>query len=149
MKTKGGIFLKKFLFIFLSVFMLFFLFSCSSQPTVKNTENVSPGTSEKIYFTVSFLVTVPQNTDYVYIMGDFNNWNPGDEEYRLKKIDSVTYSITLSQEKGRTINFKFSKGTLFSVETDSNFYETDPRTFRFDYNNDEARFEVENWLDNK
>jgi len=141
--------LKKFLFIFLSVFMLFFLFSCSSQPVVKTTQSTLPETSEKIYFTVSFIVTVPQNTDYVYIMGDFNNWNPGDEEYRLKKIDSVTYSITLSQEKGKTINFKFSKGTLFSVETDSNFYEINPRTFRFDYNNDEARFEVENWLDNK
>ncbi len=62
---------------------------------------------------------VPKNTPHdasIYIMGDFNNWNHEDKSYRLiKQIDGSYRTLIYSPYK--EVQFKFTRGTLSSVES--------------------------------
>ncbi len=58
------------------------------------------------------VVGVPANTppgDDIYIAGTFNNWDPGNSAYKLVKINSTFFTITLASGNG-TIEFKFTRG---------------------------------------
>ncbi|MFN7329689.1 MAG: helix-turn-helix domain-containing protein [Bacteroidota bacterium] len=62
---------------------------------------------------------IPKNTPHdatLYVMGDFNNWNPADRSYQLNKQIDVTYRVIIynSLEK---MSFKFTRGTAESVES--------------------------------
>ena len=46
----------------------------------------------------------------VYITGAFNNWNPGNADYKLKKIDSNIWKIILEDIPKGTLNYKFTQG---------------------------------------
>jgi AraC-like DNA-binding protein len=62
---------------------------------------------------------IPKNTPHdasIYIMGDFNNWNPEDKSYRLiKQIDGSYRTLIYSPYK--EVQFKFTRGTTSSVES--------------------------------
>jgi AraC-like DNA-binding protein len=57
--------------------------------------------------------------DTLYIAGSFNNWKPGDAEYRLHKNNDSTFSITLPKNL-KSIQYKITRGTWKSVEGDIN-----------------------------
>jgi AraC-like DNA-binding protein len=62
---------------------------------------------------------VPKNTPHdasIYIMGDFNNWNPEDRSYKLIKQVDGTYR-TLIYSPYPQVQFKFTRGTVSSVES--------------------------------
>ena len=62
---------------------------------------------------------VPLNTPHdasIYIMGDFNNWNPADKAYRLFKQVDGTYRI-LIYSPYPVVQYKFTRGTSGSVES--------------------------------
>ena len=62
---------------------------------------------------------IPSNTPHdasIYIMGNFNNWNPEDRSYKLIKQVDRTYR-TLIYSSYPEIQFKFTRGTLSSVES--------------------------------
>jgi AraC-like DNA-binding protein len=62
---------------------------------------------------------VPKNTPHdasLYIMGDFNNWNPSDKSYKLTKQVDGTYR-TLIYNPYQQVQFKFTRGTSSSVES--------------------------------
>ncbi|MBN2173818.1 MAG: hypothetical protein JW731_06790 [Bacteroidales bacterium] len=74
--------------------------------------------------------SVPSNTPAnqpVYITGNFNNWDPGDEKYLMlfNPIDS-TWSINLPPGIG-TVEYKFTRGDWTTVEKDICGYEIDNR----------------------
>ncbi|MEA3479299.1 MAG: hypothetical protein U9R60_14015 [Bacteroidota bacterium] len=98
---------------FLLVTALFFLSSC---------------------YNVSVEVTdVPANTPAgapIYISGNFNNWDPGDESYRLQLQADSTYVIVLPLGYGR-IEYKFTRGDWSTVEKDWCGYEIDNRFFYY------------------
>jgi AraC-like DNA-binding protein len=62
---------------------------------------------------------IPKNTPpdaTLYVMGEFNNWNPSDKSYQLNKQVDGTYRVIIynSSEK---VSFKFTRGTPESVES--------------------------------
>jgi AraC-like DNA-binding protein len=69
--------------------------------------------------TYRFVVTsIPANTPkdaVIYITGNFNNWNTGDENYRLKRQVDGTYRVTVVSDLDR-LEYKFSRGDWNSVE---------------------------------
>lgn len=62
---------------------------------------------------------IPKNTPFdasIYIMGDFNNWNAADRHYKLnKQVDGTFHTLVYSS--GSEVQFKFTRGTLASVES--------------------------------
>ncbi|PWJ56979.1 helix-turn-helix protein [Dyadobacter jejuensis] len=69
--------------------------------------------------TYRFVVTnLPENTPkdaQIYITGNFNNWNPGMEDYRLRKQMDNTYRVTVVSDLDR-LEYKFTRGDWNSVE---------------------------------
>ena len=53
----------------------------------------------------------------LYVAGTFNEWNPGDENFQLKKDEDGHYTITFKPQKG-SHNFKFTRGSWATVEGD-------------------------------
>ncbi len=85
---------------------------------------------------VTFILdSIPDYTppgDEIYIVGDFNDWNPGQTEYVLTKNDDDKWSITLGEQPhGLVILFKFTRGSWETVEKGPNGEEIDNRSFSF------------------
>jgi predicted alpha/beta superfamily hydrolase len=79
------------------------------------------------------IIALPDNHPWdedVYIAGDFNNWNPGDTTFRMKRNSDKTYSIELTG-KGTT-NYKFTRGTWGTVEKGSSCNEISNRSLSFE-----------------
>ncbi|HEY4324400.1 MAG TPA: hypothetical protein VGN20_10455 [Mucilaginibacter sp.] len=53
----------------------------------------------------------------LYVTGSFNNWNPADKNYQLKRINYFRTEITLRNLPGGKYAFKITGGSLRSVET--------------------------------
>jgi len=72
---------------------------------------------------------VPPNTplgDPIYIVGNFNNWNPGHEKYQMKLEADSSYSIILPSGYGE-MQYKFTRGNWGTVEKDICGEEIDDR----------------------
>jgi len=80
----------------------------------------------------------------VYIAGDFNNWNPGSEAYKLTLNGNNTYTITLNGT-GK-INFKFTRGSWDKVEKGVNCVELSNRTFTYGSNQNYTA-QILHWAD--
>ena len=68
---------------------------------------------------VIILRKLPKNTPFdasIYIMGDFNNWNPADRSYKLIKQVDGSYR-TIIYGSSSQIQCKFTRGTTSSVES--------------------------------
>jgi len=64
-----------------------------------------------------------QEFNDVYLVGEFNNWNP-DENYRLKKISADTWEINLNLEKGK-YRYKFIVDGKWVNDPSNKFMEDD------------------------
>jgi hypothetical protein len=63
---------------------------------------------------------VPGNTPkgaVLFVTGNFNVFDPGDQNYMLKRNTDSTYSITLPRGSGK-ISYKFTRGDWTTVERD-------------------------------
>src|SRR5690606_14182405 len=60
---------------------------------------------------------VPPGTD-VYVMGSFNGWNPAAPAFRLVPAGDE-YLLTLPATVRGPIEFRFTLGSWFALETDS------------------------------
>jgi predicted alpha/beta superfamily hydrolase len=52
---------------------------------------------------------------HLFLAGDFNNWNPGDQAFELVKNDAGSYQFSREFSKG-TYNFKVTRGSWQTVE---------------------------------
>lgn len=94
------------------------------------------------------IVSVPANTpttDDIYIAGTFNSWNPGNTSYKLTKIDTDLYTITLDSSNG-TIEFKFTRGNWDKVECKADGSFQPNRTFTYG-NGDTLSLTIAGWND--
>ncbi len=69
--------------------------------------------------------SIPSNTPKgqpIYITGNFNNWDPGQERYLLQLNPDSTYSVALPPGFG-TVEYKFTRGDWTTVEKDICGYE--------------------------
>ena len=76
--------------------------------------------STNVYSQKNLTITVndlsSKKADNIYITGAFNNWNPGNETYRLKKNDTGRWEIVLKNIPEGTFNYKFTQGTWETEE---------------------------------
>jgi len=63
-------------------------------------------------FSARFVVTdvATKKNDDIYIAGNFNNWNPKDENYKLKPFGGTRKSIVLKDIPAGNYAFKFTRG---------------------------------------
>jgi predicted alpha/beta superfamily hydrolase len=64
----------------------------------------------------------------IYVAGSFNAWNPGDPAYRLH-AEAGGYEIILPESVRGPIEFKFTRGTWQTVETDAAGAQVGNRSF--------------------
>ena len=58
-------------------------------------------------------------TDAVYLCGEFNGWNPHDENYRMQKDAKGHFFIVIEDLAPAPYAFKFTRGSWIKVETGS------------------------------
>ncbi|TAD98062.1 MAG: helix-turn-helix domain-containing protein [Bacteroidetes bacterium] len=82
--------------------------------------------------TYTFVVKkIPEDTPHdasIYVTGNFNDWNPNHENYKLKKNPDNSYSLTIPCGMD-TLEYKFTRGTWGSVEGRTNGQAINNRTF--------------------
>lgn len=93
--------------------------------------------------------SVPQNTPKnadVFLVGDFNNWNPYDKNLTFSKLRDGRLVLTMNFNDRRTHEFKVTRGGWDFQEADVNFHELDNR--RVDLlKRDTTYLKVVNWFD--
>lgn len=95
------------------------------------------------------LNSVPSNTpagSALYIVGNFNNWNPGDAAYALTPLGNGQYSITFNPNPG-LLEFKFTRGNWTTVEGGPNGEEISNRTFTYSGQPTTTTLQVLSWKD--
>ncbi|MEP6514495.1 MAG: alpha/beta hydrolase-fold protein, partial [Parafilimonas sp.] len=85
--------------------------------------------------------------DTLFIAGTFNNWNPSDTAYRLKKNANGVWQITLSQPSGTTIQYKFTRGNWGAVETKADGGFQPNRNYTFTSTQGKRNIAIGNWQD--
>lgn len=69
-------------------------------------------------FTVRLIVndvSTKKNED-IYVTGNFNNWNPKDEAYKLKPFGGGRKSVVLKEVASGNYAYKFTRGSFATVE---------------------------------
>lgn len=107
--------------------------------------------TSQIFGQVTIIVDeIPEETpaeDVLFIVGDFNNWNPGDESYALEKNAQDYWQIIMPSMPDAThIQYKFTRGDWESVEKGANGEEINNRIFEFG-NGETVHVSILNWAD--
>lgn len=95
--------------------------------------------------TITGIPAVPV-ADVVYMTGDFNNWNPQDERFRLHKNTAGYFVAALKNVPTGEHAFKFTRGSWDKVETDEKGNDVSNRTINF-YTDTTLEFSVAGWKD--
>jgi len=113
----------------LSIFILFFSFVAMAQVTI----------------VVDEMPAATPPDDFVYMAGSMNDWNPGDEAFKLSKDSDGLWKITLEAEpEGTSIQYKFTRGSWETVEKGENGEEIDNRILTYG-NGDTVHVVIYNW----
>lgn len=97
------------------------------------------------------LTRLPDNTPVdarLYLMGNFNNWNPADPLYELKKNIDGSYVTNIYSDLPR-IEYKINRGNMASVESRANGKDLPNRVIyrNSDINHKLIYINVEGWKD--
>ena len=79
---------------------------------------------------VVIVESVPSNTpdgQLIFITGNFNNWDPGEEKYQMQLQVDSTYLLKLPPGFG-SVEYKFTRGDWTTVEKDQCGYEIGNRS---------------------
>lgn len=87
----------------------------------------------------------PANAD-IFITGEFNNWDPGDENFRLEPLGDTAYFIDLPRGLGE-VEYKFTRGDWTTVEKDNCGYEFDNRVLEYGRDKDVVSNTIYSWAD--
>lgn len=68
---------------------------------------------------ITFLASVPQRSEplEVFLSGNWNSWDPGKDS--LRRVGNGTYRAALLFPKGYRVEYKYTRGDRYSVETDA------------------------------
>ena len=82
---------------------------------------------------VKITVKIPGNgilgDSAVYLTGSFNNWNPHDSSYIMKRVDNTHYSFRVPCFINKQYEYKYCLGSWASAETSAGGEETKNRIF--------------------
>lgn len=87
-------------------------------------------------------------TEKIYLAGNFNNWNPKDENYRLQLHSQERYAILLKNIPADTYEFKFTQGSWEKVETSSDGKNIANRTIKI-VSDTVLMLTIEGWSEGK
>ncbi|MGX1928822.1 helix-turn-helix domain-containing protein [Flagellimonas sp. 2504JD4-2] len=73
----------------------------------------------QVTFVVDSLPESSKVTDSLYLSGSFNNWNPADENYRLKPAGDGTFKVDLKVFDHSWISYKVTRGSWEDVEVNN------------------------------
>ncbi len=88
-----------------------------------------------IFLQAQYTVRIVVNTvaakanDAIYIAGNFNNWNPADNNYKLKPFGGGRLVVVLNDIKPGNYEYKFTRGEWSKVETTAKGEDIANRTF--------------------
>ncbi|MEM9821278.1 MAG: helix-turn-helix domain-containing protein [Bacteroidota bacterium] len=106
----------------------------------------SPTLWSQTTFILEALPDYTPSEDSVFIVGNFNNWRPGDEAYYLQRNEFGQFWITISNLP-RPMEYKFTRGTWSTVEG-SRFAQTiDNRLYNPPVGKDTILLRIESWED--
>ncbi len=101
----------------------------------------------QVTFIIENLPSTTPESDFIYIAGDMNTWNPGDEAFKLEKNADGKFQIILDEQaQGTIIDFKFTRGSWETVEKDEDGQEMANRQFTYG-NNETVNFSIATWAD--
>ena len=86
-------------------------------------------------------------TDMVYLTGNFNGWNPKDENGHLQKNDNGYFTLKIDNVDAGDYEFKFTRGSWENVETDEQGKDITNRTVHIQ-SDTTLSFSVAGWKDN-
>jgi hypothetical protein len=112
-----------------SILLLALLLGACSRPVVK-------------------LEQIPENTppgSRIFITGNFNRWDPGDQRFMLEMAEDSNYYIELPSGFGQ-LEYKLTRGDWTSVETDICGFEIANHSFEYG-SSDTLPIEVLSWRD--
>ena len=95
------------------------------------------------------LTSVPPNTplsDKIYIVGNFNNWNPSDTSKIMTRQNDGSYKITFTPSV-TALEYKFTRGAWTSVEGSASGGEIGNRTFTYNNGVQSLDNQVLGWKD--
>lgn len=99
-------------------------------------------------FTVRLVVTdvATRKQDDIYVAGNFNNWNPKDENYKLKPFAGNRKTLVIKNLAAGTYAFKFSRGASDRLETTADGRDINDRIL--EVNEDVSKeFTIAGWKD--
>ncbi len=116
---------------------IFFLFILSLIVIVANAQ-----------YSVRLVVTeiATKSSDDIYVAGNFNNWNPKDENYKLKPLGGTRKGVVIKNIAAGNYAFKFTRGSFEKVETTADGRDINDRLIEVttDVSND---FTIAGWKD--
>ncbi len=92
------------------------------------------------------VVSIPPNSpagQTIYVTGNFNSWDPGEENFILQLASDSNYYFTLPTGFG-TVRYKFTRGDWYTVEKGICGEEIDNRSFEVAME-DTVVCEIESW----
>jgi hypothetical protein len=87
----------------------------------------------------------PENAE-IFITGEFNNWDPGDPDYTLTRINDTVYYVDLPLGIGE-LEYKFTRGDWTTVEEDACGGEMDNRILVYGGDTNVVVNTIESWAD--
>jgi hypothetical protein len=96
----------------------------------------------QVVFNVTTPATTPDNAN-VHIVGAFNEWQPGETNYQLTKVDDNLYRIALDWSAGT--EYKFTLGSWERVEKGPECEEVDNRIFTASEDPQTIDVTIDNW----
>src|SRR5699024_9768937 len=86
--------------------------------------------------------------DTVYVAGNFNDWQPADERYRLRWGEGRTRAVTIRYKEipGDRLEFKFTRGSWQKSESTADGRLTGPRIAPI-YRDTALDCRIEGWRD--
>lgn len=90
------------------------------------------------------VVSIPKNTQNIYLAGSLNGWNPKDESFKLKKTAEGKFEITLPEQEGK-VEYKLTQGNWETAEGNSDGGAIENRTLNFTGKPHTTEISVESW----
>ncbi|GAA4466225.1 hypothetical protein GCM10023189_47920 [Nibrella saemangeumensis] len=125
-------------------------YDAATEPNPNHVRVVIAGWEQKPAY--RFIITsIPANTPHdanIYITGNFNKWDPGDESLELQRQPDGTYQVTVSTDLER-LEYKFTRGNWESIESwESGKARPNRVIFRHDnIDNKAIEVTIQNWED--
>lgn len=115
-------------------FLVFALLSCS----------VNVLSQHRLHLMIRYLPTT-HSEDSIYVAGSFNNWDPGNEKYRLTKVNG-NFSIDIPALETNIQSFKFTRGNWQKTETTETGKDIDNRIVKLE-SDTSVEYSIAGWKD--